>query len=138
MLRALPLLLPALIPSWDFFKTVAPSPRIEFWVMEEGPLWRELQPRPVHVPWWQMLHRMVWNPAWNEQLFMVSCAERLVCEPTNHSIHQIQSRIAAEVERSDGSCTVQFRLVFVSEAQGDLVKTVEYESAPFVVFKAKQ
>jgi len=37
MLRTLQLLLPALIPSWEFFKAVAPSPRIEYWIEEDGP-----------------------------------------------------------------------------------------------------
>ena len=34
MLQTVKLLLPALIPSWRFFSTIAPSPRIEFALLD--------------------------------------------------------------------------------------------------------
>jgi len=80
-----------------------------------------------------MLQRMVWNPGWNDQLFLVSCAERLVTEPTDHSVDVIKSRLTAALAPVRGKRTVQFRLVFVSEAEGRKVSEVEYESAAFSV-----
>lgn len=133
MLRTLQLLLPALIPSWEFFKAVAPSPRIEYWVQEDGPYWREFQPRPLQLSPFVMLRRMFWNPDWNDQLFLVSCAERLVTEPTEHSVEMIKSRLVQALMKSSAGQTVQFRLVFVSEAQGRAVREVEYESDLFLV-----
>jgi len=37
----------------------------------------------------QMSGRMFWNPSWNESLFLVSCAERLLQNPTPHSEDEI-------------------------------------------------
>jgi hypothetical protein len=133
MLRTIELVLPALIPSWEFFKDVAPSPRIEYWVAEDGPFWREFQPRPMRVPIWAMIVRLIWNPRWNEQLFLVSCAERLVTDPTEHSVQEIKQRLAATLRPVIGRRMVQFRLVFVSEACGRTTRSIEYESAPFLV-----
>jgi hypothetical protein len=48
MLQTLKLLLPALIPSWRFFDTIAPSPRIEFTLLKTAQdasgAWREFRP----------------------------------------------------------------------------------------------
>ena len=133
MLRSVQLLLPALIPSWEFFKAVAPSPRIEYWVAEDGPFWREFQPRPAQLSPLVILRRMIWNPRWNDHLFLVSCAERLVTRPTEHSVDVIKSRLIKALAPNSSGRTVQFRLVFVSEAAGQKVRDIEYESAPFVV-----
>lgn len=130
MLRLISLLLPALIPSWRFFKTVAPSPRIEYRLVAKsfvGP-WQEDRPRPASLSFTQMLRRLLWNPDWNEQLFLVSCSERLIEVPSQHSLDEINSRIARLLP--SGTEALQFRLVFLSREGGRLVKTVEYESAP--------
>ncbi len=129
MLRLISLLLPALIPSWRFFKTVAPSPRVEYRVYCSGQAgdWQEVDPRPMRVTIAQGLQRLVWNPHWNEQLFMVSCSERLIEVPTPHSFEMIARRVAAQLP--DHVCELQFRLVFVSRVQEQIVKSVEYESA---------
>ena len=50
MLHGLKLLLPALIPSWRFFDTIAPSPRIEYALLHDphaAAAWREFRPRPA-------------------------------------------------------------------------------------------
>ena len=81
MLRPLALLLPALIPSWRFFDVIAPSPRIEFAMLtspDSAAVWQAFRPRPARVALSTMLGRLFWNPRWNESLFLVSCAERLV------------------------------------------------------------
>src|SRR6187402_3359239 len=97
MLQTIKLLLPALIPSWRFFDTIAPSPRIEFTLLQsvQGVAgdWQEFRPRPSSLAVHEMLVRMFWNPRWNETLFLVSCAERLLTAPTEHSSHEIFNRI---------------------------------------------
>ncbi len=133
MRRTLELLLPALIPSWDFFRSVEASPRIEYWVAEDGPYWREFQPRPAQITAGAMVRRLFWNPNWNDQLFLVSCAERLVTDPTEHAVDAIRNRLETALMPKKGRRTVQFRLVFVSEAQGHTVREVEYESTPFLL-----
>jgi hypothetical protein len=93
-------LLPVLIPSWRFFDFIAPSPRIEFAVIAQlddpATRWQEFRPRPVHLPVAAMLRRLLWNPIWNESLFIVSCAEKLLDEPS------IRRMIEFTVERFGG------------------------------------
>lgn len=101
MLQTLKLLIPALIPSWNFFDAVASSPRIEYACMgapgETVGSWREFRPRPQRVGAPGALARLIWNARWNEALFVVSCAERLLAEPTAHSQDEIFRRIAADL-----------------------------------------
>lgn len=120
-MRVLKLLLPALIPSWNFFDVIAPSPRIEFALLssedKEPSEWHEFRPHPARVSFMRMLGRMLWNPVWNESLFMVSCAERLIEQPTRPSPHgedEILKRIAAELKGDETHVVtglyLQFRL----------------------------
>ncbi len=136
MLQTLKLLLPALIPSWRFFDTIAPSPRIEFALLQSAQdasgRWQEFRPRPARLPIGTMLKRMFWNPRWNESLFLVSCAERLMASPTEHSSQEILTRIKAELERNsiDVKATpyLQFRLVFLSREGSQIQKHVTFNS----------
>lgn len=142
MLQTLKLLIPALIPSWRFFDTIAPSPRIEFILLETAEdtsvHWREFRPRPARLSIGVMLKRMFWNPTWNETLFLVSCAERLMQNPTEHSSREILNRITAELERGsiDVAATpyVQFRLVFLSREGARIQKHITFESPIFRCF----
>lgn len=131
MLKAVRLLLPALIPSWNFFDVIAPSPRVEY-ALGAAPdaappdAWREFRPRPAHVSPARMLARLLWNPRWNETLFLVSCAERLVDQPTAHSEDEIFRRIAADLAREPNAADLppwlSVRLVFVRREGDDLVR----------------
>jgi len=135
------LLLPALIPSWNFFDVIAPSPRIEYALLrsvgDASGDWREFRPRPDSVAPLAMLARLVWNPRWNETLFLVSCAERLTDHPTPHSEDEIFKRIAADLageasrERGDAERPwLCFRLVFVSRERETIVREVLFQPAP--------
>jgi hypothetical protein len=74
-----------------------------------------------------MLLRMVWNPRWNESLYLVSCAERLMANPTAHSEREIIARIKAET--ADASAPwLQFRLVFVSRQGGGTRRDITFTS----------
>jgi hypothetical protein len=136
MLQTLKLLLPALIPSWRFFDTIAPSPRIEFTLLNTAQnasaSWQEFRPRPARLPFTSMLKRLFWNPRWNESLFLVSCAERLMASPTGHSSQEILKRIKADLERKsiDVSATpyLQFRLVFLSREGSQIQKQITFIS----------
>lgn len=140
MIKTLSLILPVLIPSWRFFKTIAPSPRVE-WVLitKNGDMaqeWQPFRPKPLNVTVRQMIWRLFWNPQGNEDLFVVSCAERIAQTPTNHSIHEIQARIqrdlAAQRIEPNGQ-TVRFRLVFVHRDGASLAQGVLFVSDPFPV-----
>jgi hypothetical protein len=130
VLRLMSLFLPTVIPSWRFFQTVAPSPRIEYRLItgEQAGDWHEDRPRPAHLSFGQMLRRMLWNPDWNEQLYLVSCSERLIEAPSQHSLDEINTRVARLLPH--GPQLLQIRLVFVSREGAQIVKLVEYESTP--------
>lgn len=132
-MKPLDLLLPALIPSWNFFDVIAPSPRIEYAlapspaIPQEG--WAEFRPRPQRVSTLERLRRLLWNPRWNESLFLVSCAERLINAPTDHSQDEIFSRLAAGLGPAPGAW-LSFRLVFVSREDLAIQREVLFQSAP--------
>ncbi|WP_293360654.1 hypothetical protein [Phenylobacterium sp.] len=133
ILRPFALLLPALIPSWNFFDVIAPSPRIEAARLaspDAQPVWREFRPRPQRVSPGEMVRRLVWNPRWNETLFLVTCAERLVDHPTRHSEDEIFRRIAADLVREPGEPWLVFRLVFVSRQGEAIEREVLFEAQP--------
>jgi hypothetical protein len=110
-LTGLRLLLPAIVPSWRFFDAVTASPRVDYVVLEpfepgpdEGdPTWREFRPRPEVVTPATMLRRLLWNPQWNESLFLVSLAERLIHAATAqtalHSQRELLLRVARDLHR---------------------------------------
>jgi len=143
MLKTLQLLAPALIPSWNFFDVVAPSPRIEF-ALAAAPddltsgapdlAWREFRPKPEHVPLALMARRLIWNPCWNETLFVVSCAERLVDQPTAHSQDEIFRRIARDLSRQPDTDVLPpwlgFRLVFVAREDETIVRETLFVAEP--------
>ncbi len=133
MLHSLKLLLPVLIPSWRFFDAITPSPRIEFALLntaQDAPSeWQEFRPRPAQLRINTMLARMVHNPQWNASLFLVSCAERLMQNPTQHSLEEIRKRIEADVHTT--TPYIQFRLVFVSRNGAELHKEITFLSQIF-------
>ncbi len=134
MLSILKLLLPALLPSWRFFDVIAPSPRIHYTFIEnkdDTPSeWVEFRPRPARLSFPVMLKRMMWNPEWNESLFMVSCAERIMEAPTQHSEDEILKRIINDLEPSDlnASGYIQFRLMVIERVEGELEQQLVFES----------
>ena len=129
MIQTLKLILPALIPSWRFFDVIAPSPRIEIAVMRGGggaaESWREFRPRPQKLTLTQMLGRMIWNPRWNESLFLMSCAERLAKDDEDFARQEIFRRIKREL---NGEGFIQFRLIFHAREDGQIIKHIAYLS----------
>ena len=138
-IRAIQLLLPALIPSWRFFDWIAPSPRIEFAVtpaMEAEPdCWQLLTNRPIRVPVASAVRRLFYNPKWNDQLYLVSCAERIAQSEDAHSVEQIFRRIESTLPAASTDRYVRFRLVFLTRADSasvtsqSVVREVRYVSA---------
>lgn len=137
MWTSLSLILPVLFPSWRFFRSIEPSPRLQ-WALEDGPAatWQPLDVRPATVPLGVMIRRLFWNPAWNETLFLVTCAERLRddmgSDAADHSIRQIRSRLRRALPRDPAQQRMaRFRLVFVRREGHELVEQVLYVSDPF-------
>ena len=118
----LSLILPALVPSWRFFDGVAPSPRVQWGrVMgaDSPKVWHEFRPRPAHVSLPRMMVRLFWNPAWNDNLYLVSCAERVQCLPTQHAVGDIRKRIQEEVGPAHAGEMLRFCLLYTSPSPRD-------------------
>lgn len=142
------LLLPALMPSWRFFDAVTASPRVDYAVLaapdDQTAEWQEFRPRPDVLTPATMLRRLLWNPQWNENLYLVSLAERLVSATTAqteaHSQRELLLRVARHLDRQnagDRNAWLQIRLRFVSRAgAGDstssqIASQIAYVSSPF-------
>lgn len=138
MMNTLKLLIPALIPSWRFFDIIAPSPRIEISNLEgkDDPAqnWSEFNPQPAYISVFEMFARMFWNPGRNEALFLVSCAERLIANPTEHSVQEISKRLARQLQvQGNGSPYFQFRLVFVYRDGEEMRREVAFISSVYAL-----
>ena len=137
MLSTVKLLLPALIPSWNFFDVIAASPRIEYALLADpgaaDRIWLEFRPRPQRISPADLAMRLFWNARWNETLFVVSCAERLLADPTAHSVNEIFRRVGADIRDTtaeiDAAGWIQFRIALLSEQDGVIVKEIAFVSA---------
>jgi hypothetical protein len=80
-----------------------------------------------------MLARIFWNPGWNESLFVATCAERLIQDPSDERFREILDRIRAELARSSTDREVapflKVRVVFVSRQGPGLREDVAFVSA---------
>lgn len=132
MIQTLKLLLPALIPSWNFFDVIADSPRIEYTLRaarEDGDsAWLEFRPRPERIGVPAMVGRLFWNAQWNETLFVISCAERLMEAPTEHSQNEIFRRIAADLADRPVGAWLRFRIALLSEREGAIEREIAFIS----------
>ncbi len=75
------LVLPILFPSWRFFSGIGVSPRFDLaFVSADGNVpseWIPFRPLPKTLTFRQQVTRFLFNPQWNELLFLNSCAERI-------------------------------------------------------------
>lgn len=139
MLQVLKLLLPVLFPSWRFFDVIAPSPRIELALLagpsDDSAAWRACRPTPGRLRPRDVLKSFFWNAWWNESLYLATCAERLMQNPTEHSCREIRRRLRADLLTESGdrppSSYFRFRLVFVSRHEDRLRRDVTFVSPPY-------
>jgi len=115
----LKLILPVLFPSWRFFSSIGPSPRIHIAFLknenDEAGDWQEFRPKPFKISFAKGLLRLFHNPQWNEMLYINTCAERLFegySEMREQEImHRIQSAIkAGEISTNTGARYVTYRI----------------------------
>lgn len=134
MIKTLKLLLPALFPSWRFFDVIAPSPRIEVIFLRKASDapgdWREFRSRPARLSFYNMMKRLFFNAKWNDSLFLVSCSERLMQKPTEHSQKEIRNRIIKDYSSEAGEMLyMQYRLVFINRNGGEIENHVTFTSS---------
>jgi hypothetical protein len=142
-LTGLRLLLPAIIPSWRFFDAVTASPRLDYALLAsadgtDGP-WQEFQPRPAILTLGTMLRRLLWNPQWNETLFLVSLAERLMTSTSAqtelHSEQELLLRVARHLDlhaacRPDAYLQIRLRFVGRTGSDEQIHSQVMFVSRP--------
>lgn len=134
MLHILNLFLPAFIPSWRFFDIIAPSPRIEYTFLsstDDVPQqWHQFRPRPKTLSFFLMIKRLFFNAYWNETLFLMSCAERLMQSADQHSENEIFIRLMSALDsKKPPQAYIQFRLIFISCEEGSLQKHTAFISS---------
>jgi len=132
-------LLPALMPSWRFFDAIGPSPRVDYaWVNDDAAPapWQEFRPRPPRVPVTRMLARLLWNPHWNETLYIVRCAERLMEGDVDFTARELRWRLTLACQRGEllpaTAPALRFRVRAVTREDGRIVDDVLYVSPSFV------
>jgi hypothetical protein len=141
-------LLPALIPSWRFFDSIAPSPRIEFALVARSDdavaHWQEFRPHPAHVSGVSMLRSLLWNPRWNESLYMVSCAEKIIDEPSAMRENELVRRIAEAIQRSEVTRSftqamfLTIRVIVLQRQAGQITRQVRFVSESYRLADAQQ
>ncbi|SLN50102.1 hypothetical protein AQS8620_02150 [Aquimixticola soesokkakensis] len=140
------LLLPVLLPSWRFFKTVAPSPRIEVarfergsdgaWVQVQD--WQAFRPAPRRLSFGALVAQIFWNPDRNAQLYLVSCAERMIAAQEEgrrcaRSFNEISARLSEALWQAPRTgraplAAFRFRLIFIWRAGQELRHDVDFTS----------
>jgi hypothetical protein len=89
------LLLPILFPSWRFFNSIGPSPRLMLQFDAEP--WQEYCPKPASLPVRERLARLFYNPRGNKLLFVQSCAVRLFDKQDASAVENIFLALAQAI-----------------------------------------
>ena len=74
---------------------------------------------------------MIWNPTWNESLYIVACAERIIDAYNPHSENEILTRIERNLKLEVNEITathLQFQLILVQRKENKLQETVVFTS----------
>ena len=97
--------------------------------------WQESRPTPEHIVPLDYFKAFFWNAKRNESLYLSTCAERLIQNPTELSRREIRRRIRASLLREIGDNAVpayfRFRLIFVSRHGGMLRRDIAFVSPPY-------
>lgn len=138
----LKLLLPILFPSWRFFSSIGPSPRIDVaFVVEknaEPQMWSPFRPLPEAVGFAVGARRLFHNPSWNEQLYINTCAEHLFEEPSDFYAQEIGVRLVnsvfnKEISADSTSRYLVFRIRAITVEAGQVRNDVVFISRPFLL-----
>ncbi len=115
----LKLFLPVLFPSWRFFSSIGPSPRIHIAFSnnesDEPIHWREFRSLPEKLSFREGIFRLFHNPRWNETLYLNSCAERLFEAYSDIREQEIMRSILAAIKSGEinpdaNSTSVKFKI----------------------------
>lgn len=98
----LKLILPVLFPSWRFFSSIGPSPRIEVGFATQSdstpPEFIPVFTLPEKVSPLSSFVRLMHNPEWNERLYINTCAEYLFETHSEFHEQQIAQRLLIAIQ----------------------------------------
>lgn len=141
----LKLLLPILFPSWRFFSSIGPSPRIEVGFIadknSQPQEWLPFRPLPKKIKFTLGLQQLFHNPLWNERLYINTCAEHLFEGYSEFREREIGQRLVAAVLNKEIVVDGEFQyLVFRIRAlefdAGQVRDDVVFVSKPFSLLDA--
>lgn len=138
----LKLILPVLFPSWRFFSSIGPSPRIEVGFAAElagTPLeFLPAFPLPEKVSPLSSIVRLLHNPEWNERLYINTCAEHLFEAPSEFHEQQIAQRLLIAIQSGkiiapESARHMVFRIRTYAIDEGQVQEDVIFISRSFVL-----
>jgi hypothetical protein len=139
----LKLFLPILFPSWRFFSSIGPSPRIEMGFVadknSEPQKWLPFRPLPKRINFTLGLQQLFHNPLWNERLYINTCAEHLFEGYSEFHEWEIGQRLVATVLNkeiiTDGEFHyLVFRIRALELEAGQVRDEVVFVSRPFALW----
>lgn len=138
-------LLPILFPSWRFFSSIGPSPRIEMGFTadknSEPQNWFPFRPLPKKINFVLGIQQLFHNPLWNERLYINTCAEHLFEDYSEFREREIGRRLTVAVLNKEIVVGGEFQyLVFRIRAlefeAGQMRDDVVFVSKPFSLLDA--
>lgn len=141
----LKLLLPIFFPSWRFFSSIGPSPRIDVAFMAENDTepqtWLFFHPLPEQVGFAAGVRRLFHNPAWNERLYINTCAEHLFEHYSEFREQEIGVRLVRAVIKQEIPVQAMaqylvFRIRAVAVEAGQVRDDVVFISKQFALVDA--
>lgn len=138
----LKLILPIFFPSWRFFSSIGPSPRIDVGFVadknSEPQEWLLFRPLPKKVNFTLSLQQLFHNPLWNERLYINTCAEHLFEGYSEFREREIGQRlVAAALSKEivvDGEFHyLVFRIRALEFEAGQVRDDVVFVSRPFAL-----
>jgi len=136
------LLLPILFPSWRFFSSIGPSPRIEVGFTAdkncEPQQWGPFRPLPKRINLALGVRQLFHNPLWNEHLYISTCAEHLFEGYSEFREREIGQRLVAAVLNkeigSNGEFQyLMFRIRALGPEAGQMRDEIVFISKPFAL-----
>ncbi|MEN0038998.1 MAG: hypothetical protein AAGC78_18105 [Cellvibrio sp.] len=134
------LILPVLFPSWRFFSSIGPSPRIEVGFASTAQLepadWFPVFPLPEKISFTSGIVQLLHNPKWNDRLYINTCAEHLFESHSEFHEQQIAQRLlhlisAREIPVPINAQTLFFRVRALVAENGQLTEDITFISRAF-------
>ena len=108
-----------MISSWQFFKEVTPKLEIEFSWNDDARNWQVLKLRAQNLSTIELIKSVFFNPQWNEALYIMDCAERLIMNPSQERINQLKERIQMQLEKQGFDLSQKTELDFKVIVDGE-------------------